>query len=1016
MQTHRKLPRAPLALFAAALAAAALAGAWQQRSNQIYLGERLQAAAERTAERLRRRMQTYEYGLMSARSAVFAAGDSAAEVSREAFNRFGAALNMDRQYPGARGFVLIRRVPPEQEAAFTAAMRREGFTDFRIHALQPHAGERFVIQYAEPLQGNAEALGFDIASDPVRRGNALEALRSAEPRLTPPLTLPQASGHVGNGFALLLPLYRSMAAPPPQRREMEAFGWTAATLVVDEVMRGFNDEGGAIALALEDATPPNPPTVFHASASWRQPAAHDPTAVVPLPLYGRLWQVRVQPLPPFIARLNLRPPLEVAAVVAAVGALLALLLAGLQRAAQRERVIRLGRERLAAVVEGSHDAIVGHSPDDEITSWNPAAQRLLGWSEEEVLGRSFTELAVPPWLRDEAREVLERVRRGEGVPPFDTLRLDRHGLPVDVSLSVSPTRDAQGRVSGAATTLRDLREQRAAQARIVELNVTLEEQVQQRTDELRAILASAASAIVRTDLASHVTLFNPAAEALLRVPAAQALGRSILDFYDEAELRGNAWRFPQVVHDNAERFPEWFRQALRSRERADDARSRHGEWTYVRADGTRFPGLLNVSLLRDARGRAAGFLAVIADLSERKAMEEALRRRTAELEALAARERAILAGAGSAIVVTDAADRITLFNAAAERLTGHTRDQALGRSATALLFDPEELRERHRALQAAFGRALDPGEVFMARTRSGEGGVWQLLRADGTRVPVLLDVRTLRDERARTVGLIYVAVDLSERKRLETELQQRTEQAEAANRAKSAFLANMSHEIRTPLNAVIGLSQLLQRMPLEGRQREFVGHIAAAGEQLLSLVNDVLDLSKIEAGEMALEQVPFELPALLQELAAQAGVQAAHKGFSLRLEADPQLPARVCGDPVRLKQVLNNLLGNAVKFTEAGHVVLRAQRLGADAGDARRVALRFEVEDSGIGIEPAVQARIFEAFTQADSSTTRRFGGTGLGLSIVRRLVALMDGTLALDSTPGHGSRFTVTLAMRLAD
>jgi PAS domain S-box-containing protein len=1020
METHRRLPHAPLALFAAGLVAAALGGAWQHRANEAYFSERLQVAAERAAERLRRRMQTYEFGLQSARSAVFAAGDSAEAVSREAFHRYGASLDMARQFPGARGFVLIRRVPAAQEADFVQAMRREGVHDFSIRQLQPHAGDRFVVQYAEPLQGNAEALGLDIASDPPRRDNALAALHSAEPRLTPPLTLPQASGHVGRGFALLLPMYRGIDAPAPPQREPDTFGWTAVTLVVDEVLQGFNDEGGAIALALADATGPQPAERFYTAPGWREAGAGVHTAQVPLPLYGRLWQVQVQALPPFMARLNLRAPLELASVIAAVGGLLALLLAGLQRAAQRERVIQLGRERLAAVVAGSHDAIVCQLPDDAITSWNPAAERLLGWSEPEVLGRSLTGLTVPAWLQEQARQALQRVQRGEGVPSFDTLRLDRQGRLVDVSLSMSPTHDALGRVTGAATTLRDLREQRAAQARIVELNVTLEEQVQQRTDELRAILASAASAIVRTDLASHITLFNPAAEALLRVPAAQALGRSILEFYDEAEMHENAWLFPQVVHDNAEQLPAWFRQALRRRERPQDAPERRSEWTYVRADGTRFPGLLNISLLRDARGRATGFLAVIVDLSERKAMEEALRRRTEELEALAARERAILAGAGSAIVVTDLADRITLFNTAAERLTGHGQAQALGRSATALLFDAEELRERHRALQAVFGRPLAPGEVFMARTRGGEGGEWRLLRADGRRVPVLLEVRTLHNGGTPGGGLIYVAVDLSERQRLERALQQRTEQAEAANRAKSAFLANMSHEIRTPLNAVIGLSHLLQQMPLEGRQREFVGHIAGAGQQLLALVNDVLDLSKIEAGEMALEQLPFELPALLGELVTQAGVQATHKGLALHLEADPALPPRLCGDPVRLKQVLSNLLGNAVKFTEAGHVVLRVQRLPAAGkkatADAARVALRFEVEDSGIGIAPQVQARIFEAFTQADSSTTRRFGGTGLGLSIVRRLVALMDGTLALDSTPGRGSRFTVSLALKLPD
>jgi signal transduction histidine kinase len=279
-------------------------------------------------------------------------------------------------------------------------------------------------------------------------------------------------------------------------------------------------------------------------------------------------------------------------------------------------------------------------------------------------------------------------------------------------------------------------------------------------------------------------------------------------------------------------------------------------------------------------------------------------------------------------------------------------------------------------------------------------------------VPVLLEVRTLRDERARTVGLIYVAVDLSERKRLERALQQRTEQAEAASRAKSAFLANMSHEIRTPLNAVIGLSHLLQQMPLQGRQGEFVGHIASAGQQLLGLVNDVLDLSKIEAGEMRLEQVPFELRPLLDEVMAQSRVQAEQKRLALRLEAG-DAPLVLRGDPLRLKQVLLNLLSNALKFTEAGGVTLRVRTLPGGPG---RVVLRLDVSDTGIGIAPEIQARIFEAFTQADSSTTRRFGGTGLGLSIVRRLVAMMDGELALESAPGRGSTFSVTVPMAVED
>ncbi|WP_157270156.1 CHASE domain-containing protein [Azohydromonas aeria] len=261
--------------------------------------------------------------------------------------------------------------------------------------------------------------------------------------------------------------------------------------------------------------------------------------------------------------------------------------------------------------------------------------------------------------------------------------------------------------------------------------------------------------------------------------------------------------------------------------------------------------------------------------------------------------------------------------------------------------------------------------------------------------------------------LLHALLRAAQRQRHEQTLRRRTEQAEAANHAKSAFLAHMSHEIRTPLNAVIGLSQLLQRMALPDKQRLYVDHIASAGTQLLALVNDVLDVSKIEAGEMRLEDVAFEPRPLLHDLRAQAEVLAAGKPLRLQLDVADDFPERLRGDPMRLKQVLLNLLNNAVKFTPEGLVTLRAQALHHEDG---RKGLRFDVSDTGIGIAPEQQQAIFEPFTQADASTTRRFGGTGLGLAIVKRLVAMMGGELALQSQPGAGSTFSVTLPLRAAE
>jgi signal transduction histidine kinase len=256
----------------------------------------------------------------------------------------------------------------------------------------------------------------------------------------------------------------------------------------------------------------------------------------------------------------------------------------------------------------------------------------------------------------------------------------------------------------------------------------------------------------------------------------------------------------------------------------------------------------------------------------------------------------------------------------------------------------------------------------------------------------------------RTAELTAANAALLDRER---ELARRAEQAEAATRAKSAFLANTSHEIRTPLNAVIGLSQLLQQMPLQPKAAEYVGHIRQAGEQLLALTNDVLDLSRIEAGEMTLEHVAFEPVPLLESVLGMVRPQAQDKGLALALDIAPDMPGRLVGDPLRLRQVLLNLLSNAVKFTETGHVSLRTHVLTREAGTT---LLHLEVADTGIGISAEQQARIFEAFSQADNSITRRFGGSGLGLSIVRRLVDLMGGTLRVASQPGQGSVFSVEL------
>jgi PAS domain S-box-containing protein len=267
-------------------------------------------------------------------------------------------------------------------------------------------------------------------------------------------------------------------------------------------------------------------------------------------------------------------------------------------------------------------------------------------------------------------------------------------------------------------------------------------------------------------------------------------------------------------------------------------------------------------------------------------------------------------------------------------------------------------------------------------------------------------------------GFYVLALDITERKlasqrlqALNAELVAERDKAQAAARAKTAFLANMSHEIRTPMNAIIGLTHLMQRDTRDAVGQERLGKIADAAHHLMGIINDVLDLSKIDAGKLELEALDFDLEEMLARSCSMVAGPAHAKGLALQVDAQ-DLPLQVRGDPTRLSQVLVNLLGNAVKFTERGAVTLRGTLLERDAKSLR---LRFEVRDTGIGIEPERVGRLFDAFEQSDSSTTRRFGGTGLGLAVTRQLVELMGGTVGVESTPGVGSLFWVTVRVQPA-
>jgi two-component system sensor histidine kinase/response regulator len=284
-----------------------------------------------------------------------------------------------------------------------------------------------------------------------------------------------------------------------------------------------------------------------------------------------------------------------------------------------------------------------------------------------------------------------------------------------------------------------------------------------------------------------------------------------------------------------------------------------------------------------------------------------------------------------------------------------------------------------------------------------------VLDRDGRRAYMLTTKVPLRDHEGRVIGIMGIGRDITARVEAENSLRAAREAAEAANRAKSEFLANMSHEIRTPMNGVIGMSELLLDMPLDPVQRDYAETIRDCGRALLTVINDILDFSKIEAGKLELENIDMDLRDAVRDVARVLAVQAHAKGLELTMDIDPALPEMVRGDPGRLRQVLLNLGGNAVKFTEKGEVSLQLKVLEGGRDDPNGTLVRCEVRDTGVGIPASRMPALFQPFTQVDASTTRRFGGTGLGLSIVRKLVELMGGETGVESQENVGSRFWFT-------
>ena len=507
-----------------------------------------------------------------------------------------------------------------------------------------------------------------------------------------------------------------------------------------------------------------------------------------------------------------------------------------------------------------------------------------------------------------------------------------------------------------------------------------------------AILTSANFSIIATDEKGIIQIFNVGAERMLGYAATEVLNSiTPADISDPLEVIARAKAL--TVELDTPITPGFEALVFKASRGIEDIY----ELTYIRKDGSRFPAVVSVTALRDTVDAIIGYLLIGTDNTARKLVEAEQRKLDQRLRDQQFYTRSLIESNIDALMTTDPFGIISDVNKQMEALTGCTRDELIGAPFKGYFTDPEKADAGIR--QVLSERKVTDYELT-ARARNGKETV------------VSYNATTFYDRDRTLQGVFAAARDVTERKRVEAELQQARAAAESASQIKSDFLASMSHEIRTPINAIIGIADLLAKTTLSPEQNKYVRVFRRAGDNLMNLINDILDLSKVEAAQLELEQTGFSLSDLLDKIREMLSVRAEEKGLSLVFEIAPDVPDNLIGDPNRLRQVLLNLIGNAIKFTESGEVSLHVT---PDAGLPAPGALRFTITDTGIGIPVEKLGAVFERFTQADSSTTRKYGGSGLGLTISKRLVELMGGRIWVESSVGGGSVFSFTVRLEVS-
>jgi two-component system, sensor histidine kinase and response regulator len=884
------------------------------------------------------------------------------EVTVDEFRKYISALHLEERYPSILGVAYVEWLSASQannlHATILAEARRAGTPLTALPPLAPSAAHA-VVRYIEPQATNARALGLDLYAEPIRRVMLDRARDRGEEQLTAPLTLVQTARDT-TGFILAVPVYRVDPTPTTiDERRSQLLGWVDAPVTAAGLLRHLPLTPDLGRLAIVDETDPDVAALPIVDVHSVDIEPNAVTEVRHIDFGGRRWVLTMQAGP------NLLGPTSSPSWLALLSGLMMSVLLGIlftnlqyrreraESAAQQQTLaLQQSEDRWRTAIDTIDDGVW---EIDLATEAFAVSQRWL-----DHLGYNH---ATKPTTRDAWRALVHP----DDLPNLQQAMSNHLAGRIPLVLCELRMRHRDGSwrwlqvrararlgTDGLPTQLlgsnTDVTERRAIANRLAASEANY-----------RTVVDHLSLVVIQLDERGYITFLNPTWVDLTGVPIDEALGRDLIPFFhpdDRATVE-------QLVQANVP-YTTSSRPELR-------VLNRLRSYRWVELD------------LRRLIAPTRVITGTITDITKRKLADLSIRSSEEKLRSLF--EQSPL---GISLCRMDGT--FLQVNQAFADIIGYQVEACL--ALTYWTITPADYRDHE---EAQLKMLIDTGRYGPFQK--------EYIRKDGRRVAVLLNGVLIRDLNGSQLIWSFIE-DITPRKAAEDALLQSRDAAESASRAKSEFLATMSHEIRTPMNGIIGMSRLLLGTTLSAEQREFAEIVRTSADNLLNLLNDILDLSKIEAGRLELEAIPFDVRATVDEVVALMASRIVERQLECVIDCDPELSSHVIGDPVRLRQVLLNLVSNAVKFTHVGEVVVlvRADQSGR---------LRFDIRDTGIGIDADVRRGLFTAFSQADSSTTRKYGGTGLGLAICKRLIDLMGGEVAVDSMPGVGSTFTVWIPFR---